>query len=155
MSIRSTILNASRPRLTRRGQPNTRRFLLTLAIETSCDDTSVAVLEKRSSSDGQTSAVLHFHKKITSNNTAYHGVHPLASLYSHQENLAGLVDEAILHLPPKDTSQASRGSNDVLSKKLPDFISVTRGPGMRSNLFTGIDTAKGLAAAWQVLAKML
>lgn len=36
-------------------------------------------------------------------------------------------------------------------RKLPDFISVTRGPGMRSNLFTGIDTAKGLAAAWQVL----
>jgi N6-L-threonylcarbamoyladenine synthase len=30
-------------------------------------------------------------------------------------------------------------------------VSVTRGPGMRSNLFTGLDTAKGLAVAWQVL----
>ena len=32
----------------------------------------------------------------------------------------------------------------------PDFISVTRGPGMRSSLSTGLDTAKGLATAWQI-----
>lgn len=32
----------------------------------------------------------------------------------------------------------------------PDFISVTRGPGMRSSLTTGLDTAKGLAVAWQI-----
>ena len=32
----------------------------------------------------------------------------------------------------------------------PDFISVTRGPGMRSNLSVGLDTAKGLALAWQI-----
>jgi N6-L-threonylcarbamoyladenine synthase len=129
-----------------------------LAIETSCDDTSVAVLEKQGSFYGETSAILHFHKKITSNNIEYHGVHPLKSLYSHQENLASLVDEAVLHLPPSKPSCSSdegiiadiRGSNDFRGKRIPDFISVTRGPGMRSNLFTGLDTAKGLAAAWQV-----
>ena len=33
-------------------------------------------------------------------------------------------------------------------KHKPDFISVTRGPGMRSNLSCGLDTAKGLAVAW-------
>lgn len=32
----------------------------------------------------------------------------------------------------------------------PDLISVTRGPGMRSSLTTGLDTAKGLAVAWQI-----
>ncbi len=32
----------------------------------------------------------------------------------------------------------------------PDFVSVTRGPGMRASLSTGLDTAKGLAVAWQV-----
>ena len=32
----------------------------------------------------------------------------------------------------------------------PDFISVTRGPGMRSCLTTGLDTAKGLAVAWRI-----
>lgn len=80
-------------------------------------------------------------------------MHPLASLYSHQENLAILVDEAILHLPAQGSTSegpTSHGTSLLNGRKLPDFISVTRGPGMRSNLFTGIDTAKGLAAAWQI-----
>lgn len=105
---------------------------MTLAIETSCDDTSVAVVEK-GAHDGHTVARLHFHQKVTSNNTAFQGVHPLLTLQSHQENLATLVAAAIEQLP-----------------RLPDCVSVTRGPGMRSNLFTGLDTAKGLAVAWKV-----
>ncbi|KAF2132011.1 hypothetical protein P153DRAFT_382904 [Dothidotthia symphoricarpi CBS 119687] len=114
------------------------RRLVTLAIETSCDDTSVAVLEK-GVQHGHTVATLHFHAKVTSNNTAHQGVHPLVSLQSHQENLANLVSQAIRHLP----------RDHAATPGLPDCVSVTRGPGMRSNLFTGLDTAKGLAVAWQ------
>ncbi|KAL5390992.1 hypothetical protein DPSP01_001489 [Paraphaeosphaeria sporulosa] len=111
--------------------------LVTLAIETSCDDTSVAVLETRTLGRPITTAAkLHFHEKVTSNNAAFNGVHPLAALESHQENLANLVAKAIKTLPGKNGH--------------PDFVSVTRGPGMRSNLFTGLDTAKGLAAAWKI-----
>ncbi|KAI9656521.1 MAG: hypothetical protein M1821_004728 [Bathelium mastoideum] len=33
--------------------------------------------------------------------------------------------------------------------KIPDFVSVTRGPGMRSNLSVGLEFAKGLSVAWQ------
>ncbi|KAF2709718.1 hypothetical protein K504DRAFT_467669 [Pleomassaria siparia CBS 279.74] len=129
-----------RPRVHSSLRPSVRRALLTLAIETSCDDTSVAILEtKTCAQHGHTCAVLHFHKKITSNNTSFHGIHPIVSLYSHQENLALLLDEALLHLPFQNTS----------IRKVPDFVAVTRGPGMRSNLFTGMDTAKGLAVAWQ------
>lgn len=113
---------------------------MTLAVETSCDDTSVAVVEK-GVHDGNTVARLHFHKKLTSNNTQFQGVYPLVALKSHQENLANLVAEAIDHLPAHDGV-----------RRLPDFVAVTRGPGMRSNLFTGLDTAKGLAVAWQVPA---
>jgi N6-L-threonylcarbamoyladenine synthase len=132
---------------------------MTLAIETSCDDTSCAVLEKDNPESG-TIAQLHFHKKITSNNSKFRGVHPLVSLQSHQENLANLVSEAISNLPsiqpsepPKDGLQPNgrrEGAAFLETRRLPDFISVTRGPGMRSNLFTGLDTAKGLAVAWQV-----
>ncbi|KAF2659229.1 hypothetical protein K491DRAFT_571016, partial [Lophiostoma macrostomum CBS 122681] len=129
-----------------------RRLLLTLAIETSCDDTAVAVLEKIDLPNSSTAAILHFHKKITSDNTAYNGVHPLASLYSHQENLASLVDEAIQYLPARNGAIQSSTGVSVGTKRLPDFVSVTRGPGMRSSLFTGLDTAKGLAAAWQAHA---
>jgi N6-L-threonylcarbamoyladenine synthase len=130
----------------------TRRSLMTLAIETSCDDTSVAIVEK-DARDADTVAQLRFHKKITSDNSAHRGVHPLVSLQSHQQNLARLVAEAIAHLPrasshpPRDGSQTA----NIETLRLPDFISVTRGPGMRSNLFTGLDTAKGLAVAWQVV----
>ena len=124
---------------------------MTLAIETSCDDTSVAVVEK-GTKHGRIGAQLHFHKKVTSNNSAFQGVHPLVSLQSHQQNLASLVSEAIDHLPLQSESFAGEEGQNVSSRQLPDFISVTRGPGMRSNLFTGLDTAKGLAVAWQVLS---
>ncbi|KAL6703783.1 Mitochondrial tRNAs modification protein [Coniothyrium glycines] len=107
---------------------------MTLAIETSCDDTSVAIIEKETQ-NGRPVARLHFHEKVTSDNAEFRGVHPLVSLQSHQRNLANLVSRAIQSLP---------------SKRLPHFVSVTRGPGMRSNLFTGLDTAKGLAVAWQI-----
>lgn len=126
-----------------------RRSLLTLAIETSCDDTSVAILEKHESY----SATLHFNSKITSDNRSYGGVHPIAAHASHQKNLARLVQQALLTLPRQESVNASFENTIAIASKLykkPDFISVTRGPGMRASLITGIDTAKGLAVAWQV-----
>ncbi|USP82648.1 uncharacterized protein yc1106_09922 [Curvularia clavata] len=129
---------------------------MTLAVETSCDDTSVAIVEK-AYQHGRVTAQLHFHEKVTSNNSLYQGVHPLVSLQSHQESLAILLREAIRHLPVRNgeiladagAGAVQPGDVDITKRRLPDFISVTRGPGMRSNLFTGLDTAKGLAVAWQ------
>lgn len=118
-----------------------RRQLVTLAIETSCDDTCVAVLEhgrkhaagsKSDSDAGNGPTTLHFHKKVTSNNLPYQGVHPIAALESHQENLALLVREALQGAP--------FDSGGTI-----DFVTATRGPGMRSSLSVGLDTAKGLA----------
>lgn len=112
------------------------RQLITLAIETSCDDTAVAILEKQGNS-----ATLHFNEKVTANNGVYKGIHPLVALESHQLNLSALIRKAVQHIPSTD-AQAN--------KRKPDFVSVTRGPGMRSNLSTGLDTAKGLAVAWDI-----
>lgn len=39
---------------------------------------------------------------------------------------------------------------DGRARQKPDFVTVTRGPGMTSNLSTGLNTAKGLAVAWDV-----
>jgi len=114
-----------------------RRNLLTLAIETSCDDTSVAVLEKYDSphnNEHGPAAALHFHEKVTANSSVHKGIHPIVALESHQSELGPLVQKAILSL----------------QNWKPDFISVTRGPGMRSNLSVGLDTAKGLSAAWRI-----
>ena len=130
------------------------------------DDTSVAILEKHDTKSPSSSlspfpalATLHCHQKITSNNTPYGGIHPLISLDSHQENLATLVASSLQYLPDAhlhpDSSPAStipiRLPNGTTTQKLkPTFITATRGPGMRSSLSTGLDTAKGLAAAWQI-----
>ncbi|KAI4719101.1 peptidase M22, glycoprotease [Aureobasidium sp. EXF-10727] len=124
------------------------RSLLTLAIETSCDDTSVAIVEKHKDA----SATLHFHKKVTANTAAYNGIHPVVALESHQSSLAPLLQEALNHLPPSQLDSGPRRSlhhGNTLRIK-PDFISATRGPGMRSNLSVGLDAGKALAVAWDI-----
>src|SRR6187402_1153399 len=79
------------------------RHLLTLAIETSCDDTSVAVLEKKKNN----AAILHFHEKITSDNRSYGGVYPIVAHESHQENVASLVNRAMESLPFQELATAT------------------------------------------------
>ena len=133
-----------------------RRHLSTLSIETSCDDTCVAILEKDhevNTSPPKPQARLYFHEKVTSTNSNHGGIHPIVSLESHWSNLARLVDRSLKHLPPVEqkTSKTARlYLKDGSIRRKPDFISVTRGPGMRSNLVCGLDTAKGLSTAWQI-----
>jgi N6-L-threonylcarbamoyladenine synthase len=124
---------------TRRVHAGWRPGLSTLAIETSCDDTSVALLEiqsdnKSRSISQQLRTHVSYHERITANSAAYNGIHPLVALHSHQTSLGGLVADALAqHAGAK-----------------PTFVSVTRGPGMRSNLTVGLELAKGLALAWGV-----
>ncbi|KAK4242354.1 glycoprotease family-domain-containing protein [Achaetomium macrosporum] len=103
------------------------KSLLTLAIETSCDDTCVAILEKSGSA-----ARLHLNSKITSDNRKFGGIQPITAVESHVSHVAPLVESALQFLPP------------------PDFISVTRGPGITSSLAIGLTMAKGMAVAWGV-----
>ncbi|KAK5990306.1 hypothetical protein PT974_08573 [Cladobotryum mycophilum] len=113
--------------------PLTRRFLVTLAIETSCDDTAVAVLQ-RSRHDGTTN--LLFNRRISSDNRAFKGINPVVAVASHNASLAPLVREALRCIPGRDQK--------------PDFVCATRGPGIMSNLAVGLNMAKGLAVAWGV-----
>ncbi|KAL1969117.1 hypothetical protein VTN77DRAFT_371 [Rasamsonia byssochlamydoides] len=139
------------------------RCLLTLAIETSCDDTSVAIVEKHANplppSSARPAATIHFLENITADTRQYRGIHPIEALQSHQENLAKLVAKALKYLPtasPENETATNRGDNTTSvgglagRRRLPDFIAATRGPGMRSNLSVGLDTAKGLSVAWQI-----
>ena len=129
-----------------------RRKLVTLAIETSCDDTCVAVVEKPDCTGGRkgnrngvshSKAKIHYHEKITSKNLQYQGIHPTVASSSHQRTLGHLIARA------SQVFSQTRG-NDCSFSDRPDFITVTRGPGMRAALQTGLDMAKGLAVAWQI-----
>ena len=63
------------------------------------------------------------------------------------------MNEALVHLHGADNTSKVQNTiilQDGTKKCKPDLVSVTRGPGMRSNLSCGLDTAKGLSVAWQV-----
>ena len=130
----------------------------------------MAVLEYRDGYHGldrcRPIASLHFHEKITCDSNKYAGVHPMIAQDSHQRNLAKLVAKALETLSTTSEEQkagrliADRPAEALASavdskgrctlKCRPDLIAVTRGPGLRSCLATGLDTAKGLSVAWQV-----
>ncbi|EAA34714.2 hypothetical protein GE21DRAFT_1079 [Neurospora crassa] len=127
------------------------RELLTLAIETSCDDTCVALLQSYESTvrteTPEMVARLLFNKKITSDQRQFGGVHPAVAVEWHQRHLATLVEEAIRSLPEGKTPAYK---NTRLPYRAPDLIAVTRGPGMPTSLATGMEVAKGLALAWGI-----
>ncbi len=96
-----------------------------LGIESSCDDTSAAIL-----SDGQ----------VLSNVTAsqdvhlrYGGVVPELASRAHQQNIIPVVDKAI--------ADAGITKDDITA------IAFTRGPGLMGSLHVGVSFAKGFALA--------
>ncbi|QYS98474.1 tRNA N6-adenosine threonylcarbamoyltransferase, mitochondrial [Trichoderma simmonsii] len=143
------------------------RSLVTLAIETSCDDTAVAVLEK--SAGGRTR--LLFNERVSSDNRAFKGIHPMVTVEGHNNALGPLVERALESLRESEdgVGDAGAGSFGVASKgsgvlvtddkrtkkwkkkiRVPDFVCATRGPGIMTNLSVGLNVAKGLALAWDV-----
>jgi len=129
-----------------------RHIYRVLAIETSCDDTSVALVTARKFDEIQNgyerapkwALESHYHERLTANNEAHRGIHPLVALESHRANTAPLVKQAL-----KVVQEAEWGKLSGDHGRL-DFVAVTRGPGMRSNLSVGIDTAKGIATALDI-----
>lgn len=105
--------------------------MLTLAIETSCDETAVALLQ---SSPGSVSQILQ--EEISSQteiHECYGGVVPELASREHLKNVPVLVNKLL-------TEQGVALANI-------DLIAVTRGPGLKGCLLIGLDFAKGLAVA--------
>ncbi|KAM0370634.1 hypothetical protein ACHAPY_010485 [Fusarium culmorum] len=106
----------------------------------------VAVLRHTSQS-----TELLFNERISSDNRAFKGIHPIVAAKGHSVSLAPLVRRALDALPAAEDGDNKRICYaSGVRKQVPDFVSVTRGPGMRSNLGIGLDMAKGLAVAWDV-----
>lgn len=94
-----------------------------LAIESSCDDTSAAVMENtRLLSNVTASQAVH---------EAYGGVVPELASRAHQQNIIPVVDAA-LKRAGVDKSQLSA-------------VAFTRGPGLLGSLLVGTSFAKGFA----------
>jgi N6-L-threonylcarbamoyladenine synthase len=101
---------------------------LTLGIETSCDDTAVAVLRN----DREVLAEL----LSSQDHTPFGGVVPELAARRHLENILPSIDAAL--------KSAGIAGRDL------DLIAVTQGPGLMGSLMVGVETARALAQAWGV-----
>ena len=99
-----------------------------LGIESSCDDTSAAVLRNNVLlSNVIASQAVH---------VKYGGVIPELASRAHQQNIIPVVDTAL--------KEAGIGIDEV------DAIAFTRGPGLVGSLLVGVSFAKGLSIAQNI-----
>ena len=96
-----------------------------LGIESSCDDTSAAVLRNDVLLSNVTSSQ-DVHK-------AYGGVVPELASRAHQQNIVPVVDHAL--------------KKAGITKEQLSAIAFTRGPGLMGSLLVGVSFAKGLSQA--------
>ncbi|MBR1786145.1 MAG: tRNA (adenosine(37)-N6)-threonylcarbamoyltransferase complex transferase subunit TsaD [Paludibacteraceae bacterium] len=99
-----------------------------LAIESSCDDTSAAVLQ-----DGILKSNVTASQKV---HEEYGGVVPELASRAHQQNIVPVVDTAL--------KRAGITAKDLSA------IAFTRGPGLLGSLLVGTSFAKGMALALDI-----
>ena len=99
-----------------------------LGIESSCDDTSAAVL-KNGVILSNVTASQDVHR-------AYGGVVPELASRAHQQNIVPVVDQAI--------------KRAGISKEKLSAVAYTRGPGLMGSLLVGVNFAKGFARALNI-----
>ncbi len=143
-----------------------------LGIETSCDDTCVAVIEVLNKKEADfkilsniVSSQVEIHKK-------YGGVYPTLAKREHQKNLIPVLEkslkEADLFSKPKKKIKLKKEKiKNILKReknllnnlkiflkktKKPkiDLIAATTGPGLDPCLWTGINLTKALALSWNL-----
>ena len=107
-----------------------------IGIETSCDDTAVAVIEAKG---GLTKPVFSILANISYSQVAIHkkfgGIVPNLASRAHLEKIIPTIKEAL---------RAAKTKPDKI-----DLIAVTRGPGLMPSLLIGVNTARALAYKWQ------
>lgn len=94
-----------------------------LGIESSCDDTSAAVLK-----NGELLANVTASQKV---HEEYGGVVPELASRAHQQNIVPVVDTAL--------------KRAGISKEQLSAVAFTRGPGLMGSLLVGVSFAKGFA----------
>ena len=99
-----------------------------LGIESSCDDTSAAVLK-----NGVLLSNVTASQKVHED---YGGVVPELASRAHQQNIVPVVDQAI--------------KRAGIQKEQLSAIAFTRGPGLMGSLLVGVSFAKGLARSLEI-----
>lgn len=109
---------------------NSKEDIITLAIESSCDETSVSVLKNgRQLLSNIISSQVEDHKK-------FGGVVPEVASRKHIENINWVIEKAL--------RQANIGFEDI------SHVGVTYGPGLVGALLVGLSAAKAIAFAMDI-----
>lgn len=101
------------------------KSIIILGIESSCDDTSAAVVK-----DGVLLSNVTASQAV---HESYGGVVPELASRAHQQNIVPVVSEAL--------KRAGVGREELSA------IAFTRGPGLMGSLLVGVSFAKGMAAS--------
>jgi len=141
--------------------------LTILAVDTSCDDTCIAILEIRSLKLEILSNIVSSQVKL---HARYGGVYPTLAKREHQKNLVPILKTALkeTNLLKKEEKRIRIGKlkevlkkENYLFKKLTvflnqyqkpkiDLITVTIGPGLEPCLWVGVNFAKALSYFWNL-----
>ena len=100
----------------------------TLGIESSCDESSVALVRGRE-------VLVNLIASQEALHSGFGGVVPEVAARAHLQQLPGLVDAVL--------ERTGARPEDI------DLLAVTRGPGLAGCLLVGTGLAAGLAAAWE------
>lgn len=104
------------------------KHIYILGIESSCDDTSAAVLR-----DGVLLSNVTASQAV---HEAYGGVVPELASRAHQQNIVPVVDQAI--------------KRAGITKEQLSAVAFTRGPGLMGSLLVGVSFAKGFARSLNI-----
>ena len=107
-----------------------------LAIETSCDDTGIAILEANGGKNPDFRVLSNIVASQIEVHKQYGGVYPMMAKREHKKNLQPTLEAAL--------KQAKITLKDI------NLIAVTNGPGLEPCLWVGVNFAKNLAKKWNI-----
>ena len=111
-----------------------------LAIETSCDDTAIAIVECKGEIENLQTKLL---ANIISSQTKLHaksgGIIPNLAAREHEKNLIPVLNEAL---------KKAKIKKEHFAKEI-DLIATTKGPGLQPSLLMGLNFAKTLAYVYK------
>ena len=148
-----------------------------LAIETSCDETAIAIMEGKGSAKNPSITILSHHvASQIALHTQYGGVFPMMAKREHSKNIIPLFQKT-LESCSSDIKLKKQSGNietkrqkkveeilarepELLEQFLPfissikkpaiDVIAVTVGPGLEPALWVGINFARALSFVWDI-----
>ncbi len=140
-----------------------------LAIDTSCDETSIAIVQKEKSQFKILANIVSSQVNIHKN---YGGVFPALAKREHQKNLVPVLrlalkkenilkekkqkkfdEQKLKTILKREKELFEKTKNFLINYQTPkvDLITVTEGPGLEPCLWTGINFAKALSFFWKKL----